>query len=215
MPTSDHHGDDMTALLEHTLLPLPSDLTFEDGYFRLDGNFRVAHRGVPDRRLVGAIERFLQDVRQLTDGRASPALGETDDAVVVIDVEERSQAPPDTLADESYVLTVSPDGVLLEAGKIYGALHGLQTLLQLVTAAPDGYRVPLVRIVDRPRFGWRGLLLDSVRHWLPPQVIKRNLNAMAAVKLNVFHWHLTNDQGFRIESRRFPRLRRDLPLRCA
>ena len=76
--------------------------------------------------------------------------------VVVVDVAERSEGAPGTLADESYALTVSADGVLLEAGKIHGALHGLQTLLQLVTPTPEGYRLPVVRIVDRPRFGWRG-----------------------------------------------------------
>jgi len=196
----------MTAFSEHTLLPLPVDLTFGEGHLRLSHDFRVAHSGVNDQRTVRAMERFVRDIRWLTGGRVSPELGDTDDAIVVIDVEESSDAPPDTLADESYVLTVSADGVLVEAGKIYGALHGLQTLFQLITLTPDGYRVPLARIVDQPRFGWRGLLLDAVRHWLPPHVIKRNLNAMAALKLNVFHWHLTDDQGFRIESRRFPRL---------
>jgi hexosaminidase len=63
-----------------------------------------------------------------------------------------------------------------------------------------------VRIVDRPRFPWRGLLIDVARHWMPPAVIRRNLDAMAAVKLNVLHWHLTEDQGFRVESRRAPAL---------
>ncbi len=197
---------DVTAFPEHTLLPLPSDLRFGDGCLRLDGGFRVAIAGVHDPRLARAMERFIQDVRQLTSTRVSPALGETDEARVVVEVDEESDAPPDTLDDESYELTVSADGVLLEARKIYGALHGLQTLLQLVTPSPDGYQVPVARIVDRPRFAWRGLLIDAVRHWMPPHVIKRNLNAMAAVKFNVLHWHLTNDQGFRIESRRFPRL---------
>ena len=127
----------MTAFPEHTLLPLPVETTFGPGHLRLDGTLRVAHRGV-DERLARATERFMQDVRRLTDGRVSPVMGETDDAVVVVDVAERSEGAPGTLADESYTLTVSADGVLLEAGKIHGALHGLQTLLQLVTPTPEG-----------------------------------------------------------------------------
>jgi hexosaminidase len=78
--------------------------------------------------------------------------------------------------------------------------------LQLIGGDRDGYFLPLASIQDKPRFPWRGLLIDVCRHWQPVEVIKRNLDAMAAVKLNVFHWHLTEDQGFRIESRKYPRL---------
>ena len=63
-----------------------------------------------------------------------------------------------------------------------------------------------MRVEDRPRFPWRGLMLDVSRHWMPLAVVERNLDAMAAVKLNVFHWHLSDDQGIRVESKRFPKL---------
>jgi hexosaminidase len=69
--------------------------------------------------------------------------------------------------------------------------------------------VAAVHIEDHPRFPWRGLMLDSARHWMPLEVVKRNLDAMAAVKLNVFHWHLSDDQGFRVESKRFPKLHQE------
>src|SRR4029078_7302959 len=75
-----------------------------------------------------------------------------------------------------------------------------------VASDRDAYFLPVVTVQDQPRFRWRGLLIDIGRHYEPPEVLKRNLDAMAAVKLNVFHWHLTEDQGFRIESKRFPRL---------
>jgi hexosaminidase len=90
-----------------------------------------------------------------------------------------------------------------------GALHGLETFGQLVTLGKDGFEVPAVHIEDNPRFPWRGLMLDSARHWMPLEVVKRNLDAMAAVKLNVFHWHLSEDQGFRVESKRFPKLQQE------
>ena len=195
----------MKSFAECTLLPLPSDLTLGDGYLRLDKEFRVALTGVREPRLERAAKRFAHVVRQLTESRPL-ASEETQGPRVAVMVEESADAAPGNPDDESYALTVLPDGVHLEARKTHGALHGLQTLAQLIVSSPDGCQLPVVRIVDRPRFAWRGLLIDAVRHWMPPEVIKRNLDAMAAVKLNVFHWHLTNDQGFRIESRRFPLL---------
>ena len=85
-------------------------------------------------------------------------------------------------------------------------MHGLQTMLQLVQPNGSGYILPAVSIKDAPRFPWRGLMIDCGRHFEPVDVIKRTLDGMASVKMNVFHWHLTEDQGFRIESRRFPAL---------
>jgi hexosaminidase len=76
-----------------------------------------------------------------------------------------------------------------------------------VERGDDGqYRVPVLHIEDHPRYAWRGLMLDVSRHWMPVPVVERNLNAMAAVKMNVFHWHLSDDQGFRVESKKFPKL---------
>ena len=108
--------------------------------------------------------------------------------------------------DESYQLTTRDDGVLIEAPTVQGARWGLATLEQLLDLGPNGFSVPIVRIDDTPRYEWRGLLLDSCRHWLPKDLVLRTLEAMAAVKMNVLHWHLTEDQAFRIESKRYPRL---------
>jgi len=110
--------------------------------------------------------------------------------------------------DESYQLTVSPDGVRLAAASPLGVMHGLQTFLQLVRETPHGFTVPAVTIDDKPRFPWRGLMIDVGRHFIPIPVIERNLDAMEAVKLNVFHWHLSDDQGFRVESKVFPLLQK-------
>ncbi len=87
-----------------------------------------------------------------------------------------------------------------------GALHGMETLLQLVECEGGGCRLPVVTIEDAPRFRWRGLMVDVSRHFEPVSVIERTLDGMAVVKLNVFHWHLSDDQGFRAESKRFPKL---------
>src|SRR5205807_6776129 len=70
----------------------------------------------------------------------------------------------------------------------------------------DGFAVPVITIQDKPRFAWRGLMIDVSRHFIPLGVLKRNLDGMAATKLNVFHWHLSDNQGFRVESKKFPKL---------
>ncbi|NYF91599.1 hexosaminidase [Edaphobacter lichenicola] len=108
--------------------------------------------------------------------------------------------------DESYHLEITAAGALLTAPNPLGVLHGLQTFLQLVQSTPEGFAVAAMTIDDRPRFPWRGLMIDSGRHFMPLDVIRQNLDGMEAVKMNVFHWHLSEDQGFRIESKTFPLL---------
>ena len=80
--------------------------------------------------------------------------------------------------------------------------------LQLLDSGREGYYLPAVSIEDRPRFPWRGLMIDIGRRWQPMEVIKRNLDGMAAIKLNVLHLHITEDQGFRVECKKFPELHR-------
>ncbi|WP_426569407.1 beta-N-acetylhexosaminidase [Streptomyces canus] len=119
------------------------------------------------------------------------------------------------LAPEEYRLVSDVDGVLVQGGSAAGVFRGAQTLRQLL--GPDAYRrapigrdrrwaVPHVTIEDGPRFRWRGLLLDVARHFMPKDGVLRYLDLMAAHKLNVLHFHLTDDQGWRVEIRRYPRL---------
>tara|TARA_R110000868_G_scaffold136776_1_gene349842 strand:+ start:14101 stop:16152 length:2052 start_codon:yes stop_codon:yes gene_type:complete len=108
--------------------------------------------------------------------------------------------------DESYELTVNDTIIDIKAKTDVGALRGLETLLQLTQNNDSSYYFPGVQITDAPRFVWRGLMIDVSRHFMPIGVLKRNLDAIASVKMNVFHWHLTDDQGFRIESKVYPKL---------
>ncbi len=108
--------------------------------------------------------------------------------------------------DESYTLDVNEKGAKLSAKTDIGALRGLETFLQLLDVDDQGYFIRGVKIEDEPRFPWRGLMIDASRHFMPVNVIKRNLDGMAAVKMNVMHWHLSEDQGFRVESKVFPKL---------
>jgi len=108
--------------------------------------------------------------------------------------------------DESYRLTVNSSHIVLEADNTIGILRGMETILQLLDFDSDGPYFPSLTIEDAPRLAWRGLMIDVARHFVPLDNIKRNIDAMAAVKLNVLHMHFTDDQGFRIESKIFPGL---------
>ena len=108
--------------------------------------------------------------------------------------------------DEKYHLKVMQNQTTLSSDSNYGILRGIETFLQLVKNGPNCSQVPAVEITDEPRFPWRGLMLDSARHFIPVQDIKRLLDGMASAKLNIFHWHLTDDQGWRFESKLYPKL---------
>ncbi|HWT03023.1 MAG TPA: family 20 glycosylhydrolase [Pyrinomonadaceae bacterium] len=191
----------------HRLMPVPMSVTFQPGRLAVSPSFRVAVKGFKDARLQGGIERAVRRLAERTGFELSRALG-TDPAAASLVVECKGPGwlIPALNEDESYSLNVSAERATLSAPTVVGALRGLETFLQLLEGDRAGYFIPLAQIDDRPRFPWRGLLIDVCRHWEPMEVLKRNLDGMAAVKLNVLHWHLTEDQGFRVESKRFPKL---------
>ena len=194
-------------------MPAPESLAVQAGRLAIDSTFTFASSGYTDSRLVRAIGRAMRRLEGRTGlilprASAAAASSTTPGAQLVVHVAEAGAAVQGVDENESYELTVGagPRQVLLEAPTVVGALRGLETFLQLVEGDTAGWYLPLVTIHDRPRFAWRGLLIDVARHWEPVAVVERNLDAMAAVKLNVFHWHLSDDQGFRVESVRYPRL---------
>jgi hexosaminidase len=182
------------------VMPLPSKAVSTSGKLTIDSSFSAAASRYTDARLQSAINRFVARVSRQT---GIPMQGATQKATLSIDCRGGGSEYPALGEDESYSLDVSPLEARLQAATVTGALRGLETLAQLIGSGPD---VQSVHIEDKPRFPWRGLMLDVSRHWMPIEVVERNLDAMAAVKLNVFHWHLSDDQGFRAESKRFPRL---------
>ncbi|MEZ5306268.1 MAG: family 20 glycosylhydrolase [Pyrinomonadaceae bacterium] len=189
------------------LMPVPKEVSFAEGKLRIDKDFSFAFTGHSDGRLSAYLSRVLKRLEGRTLLEFSRLAEKSkDEATLMIDVDSGGNAIPKLGDDESYELRVESDAVVLNAETSVGAMRGLETLLQLVEADEDGFYFPLVSIKDEPRFAWRGLMIDSARHFQPIEVIKRNLDAMAAVKLNVLHWHLTEDQGFRPESKKFPEL---------
>jgi hexosaminidase len=188
------------------LMPAPSSVQIGAGWLLVDSRFSVGSTGYTEPRLDRAIERFL---RQLSRQTAIPLAGKPSvpaNAALVIHTDHASREIQELGEDESYILEVSATGAKLTAATPLGTLHGLQTFLQLVEVSPDGFAAPAVTINDKPRFPWRGLMIDSARHFVPLDVLKRNIDGLEAVKMNVFHWHLSENQGFRVESKKFPKL---------
>lgn len=194
----------------HNLMPVPASVRFNAGRLPVNKSFNVAATtagGRADARLSDAIARFLRRLEGRTVLELPRGLtGDAASASLSVESGGAGRDVPSVEEDESYTLEVTDRRATLKAANTVGALRGLETFLQLLDGDRDGYFIPAVQIQDRPRFPWRGLLIDVARHYQPLDVLKRNLDAMAAVKLNVLHWHLTEDQGFRIESKKFPRL---------
>src|SRR5215510_2901640 len=193
----------------HYLMPVPESAEFKAGRLPFRRSFTVAARAAShDKRLEGVIDRALRRLEGRTGLTLSRGLASSEsDAAFLIECAGPGLPVQSIDEDESYTLDVDPGRARLTAATTVGVIRGLETLLQLLTGDRDGeYFFPCVTIRDKPRFAWRGLLIDCCRHFQPVEVIKRNLDGMAAVKLNVLHWHLSEDQGFRVESKRFPKL---------
>jgi hexosaminidase len=188
------------------LLPLPASAQSGTGSLGVDSSFSVAFTGHTEPRLERAGDRFLRQLARQTGLPLALKPAKTAKATLVIQTDHASKEIQELGEDESYVLEVTTTGAKLTAPTPLGAMHGLQTFLQLVDVSPGGFAAPVVTIQDKPRFPWRGLMIDSARHFIPLDVIRRNIDAMEAVKMNVFHWHLSENQGFRVESRKFPKL---------
>ncbi len=188
------------------LMPVPAKVQVGTGQLVVDQAFTAASTGRKDDRLDRGISRFLDQVSRQTGMTLNGQPADASNATLVIRIENAGRKIQELDEDESYTLEITTSRATLTAPNALGALHGLQTFLQLIEPTPAGFAVPVITIHDQPRFRWRGLLIDVSRHFIPIEVLKRNLDGMAAVKMNVLHWHLSDDEGFRVESKRFPKL---------
>ena len=188
-----------------SVMPWPSHVVRGEGEFLIDGTFGIELKGYTELRLEHSQQRFLDMLSRET---GIPLWRE---AVVnqphfTVRTAGPSLPVQQLGEDESYHLVISTSDVQLTAANPLGVMHGLQTFLQLVRVTPRGFAVPVVTIDDTPRFPWRGLLIDSGHRFVRLPDIKHNLDGMEEVKLNVFHWRFADDQGFHVESRKFPLL---------
>ncbi len=200
-------GAQTSAPFINSLMPQPAKLTVHQGSLPWSSSFSVSTPAFHDARLDSAIQRTLRELENKTGAPLSKdILPKAANATLIVDVKGPGEEIQSLDENESYSLVVTASGAKLQAATVVGAMRGLRTFVQLLQTEPTGYLLPAVQIEDTPRFRWRGLMIDCGRHFEPIDVIKRTLDGMAAVKLNVFHWHLTEDQGFRIESKLYPKL---------
>lgn len=186
------------------LMPWPQKIEVKSGNFTLNSTFKVNITGQPHQRLFVATSNFQRRL----DGRTGLFLkqgfvtssNEFPQAQLQINCKKAGKIG--LYEDESYQLNIHSNTILIDASSDLGAMHALETLLQLLQNDGTSFNFPCVSITDYPRFTWRGLMIDAARHFQPVEVIKRNLDAMAATKMNVFHWHLVDDQGWRIEMKK-------------
>lgn len=190
------------------LMPWPQSVVLNEGNFALTKNFKVNITGNPNPRIFGGVTRFLRRL----DGRTGiffeqgfiQKLNEVPTAEVQINCTKSGKIG--LYEDESYHLDIKQNKITINATSDLGALHALETLLQMLQNNSTSFYFPNTQISDFPRFTWRGLMIDAARHFQPVDVIKRNIDALAAMKMNVFHWHLVDDQGWRIEMKKHKKL---------
>ncbi len=191
------------ALALLAVIPAPREAVESPGAFELATGTEIRVEGGTEATQVAAqlMERLAAVpgiAAKLRVGGAAPT-----HHVVRLRLQPAAAIPP-----EGYRLVVTPDAIDLEASDVAGLRYGTVTLWQLAAGSAESGRadIPAVRIEDSPRFRWRGLMLDSARHYQSPEFIERYLDWMALHKFNVLHWHLTDDQAWRLEIRRYPRL---------
>jgi hexosaminidase len=191
----------------NTLMPQPSQLAAQEGRLVITPSFSAVADHFRDAPLDATIARSLGRIENRTGVSIPRSLAiDATSAALVVSVDGSGETIQSVEEDESYSLEITPSSAHLQAPTVLGAMHGLATLEQLIQSDASGYFIPAVTIHDTPRFRWRGLMIDCGRHFIPVDVLKRTLDGMASVKLDVFHWHLSEDQGFRMESKAFPKL---------
>ncbi len=190
------------------LMPWPQEIEIGTNQFVIDADFTINIEQESSKRIELAATQFL---RRLTDKTGTFlkngfVFSQSTNENYSVEVSYNSIAKLELYENESYQLKVTSDKILISAATDIGVAHAFSTLFQLITNDANSYFIPEVTISDSPRFSWRGLMVDCSRHFMPIEVLKRNIDAMASVKMNVFHWHLTDDQGIRIESKIYPQL---------
>ncbi len=208
----------------YPLLPLPQEVEPKEGEFVLDSGTRIFLPPEAKEEFRAVVDRWARDVREDFGVPLPVETGSGGDHSIRVVMESPKEGSPPPVAPgeglpgveaEAYELEVRGGNITLQATALPGVFYGLETLRQLMDGAavdsdptqpPSSVVIPAVDIDDAPRFRYRGMHLDVGRHFFPPSFIKRYLDYLATFKMNVFHWHLTEDQGWRIEIKAYPRL---------
>jgi len=193
------------------VMPWPQSVKLSGGSFNLTKDFTVGIAGPKSEKIIDAANCFYQNVAKRTQLYFSQEyLKPTDnrsDAKLIIKYVQSIE--PQIGMDESYTLSVTENKIYITAPTDIGATRALETLYQMIKSTGNGNFIPAAEISDSPRFKWRGLVIDVARHFIPMNVLLRNIDAMAVVKMNVLHLHLSDDEGFRVESKVYPKLQQN------
>jgi hexosaminidase len=198
------------------IIPEPVSVKVEPGYFHLTRTTAI----IATTGQITDIASMMAGMLNTPTGyhlSVKKGAGEKQQNAIILKL---NKTPNATLGEAGYTLDVSAHRVLIAANKPHGLFYGMQTLMQLLppdieskaavtnlsAGKPYQWRIPRVSILDYPRFGWRGLMLDVSRHFFSKQFVEQYIDEMAKYKYNVFHWHLSDDQGWRIEIKGLPRL---------
>ena len=207
---------------EISIIPKPAEMQIEEGEFSFNGKVVLCYPKIKDGGIDAVVDNFVREIKKTTGvklvkdrlkdglflGWDVQEAAKKGDAHIVLYVDEY-------MLKEAYRLSVTPKRINIAASTPAGFFYAFQTLKQLMprnvmAGVPDDsveeWSVPCVFIVDQPRFSWRGFMLDEGRHFYGKEEIKKIIDVMAAYKMNRFHWHLTEDQGWRIEIKKYPKL---------
>ncbi len=190
------------------LMPVPASVVMNKTNFRLSPNFSIAINGQADERLYKEASRFFQRLSERTGlfFKTWNVTIKNVNPLASLQIHSNKKGIVQINMEESYELLVDDSKISIKAETDIGAIRGLETLLQLIISDEKGFYFKGVTIKDSPRFAWRGLLISQPYHFMPMDVVKRTLDAMAMVKMNVLHLYISDDQGYTIESKVFPKL---------
>lgn len=188
------------------VIPIPRTIRSRNAILIISNGVKIMSKSKSSNDLESTIDRYSKYISVLTGISMQNNQNKSSlKTKLILDCrfeDSNVDSYPTLNEDESYTLNVTQTGVYLTGLTLTGIVRGLATFIQLIernTSLQISY-VPIVTIIDRPQYPWRGLMLDVSRHWMPVSVIERTLNAMELSKLNVLHLHLTDDHGFRVES---------------
>ena len=193
------------------LTPVPMQMHVDKGMYRLPAQFTIGGAQLPD-SIKAEAQKFVTDFNKSATGATASYSKKAEGAALEL---VHNQTLYKTLGQEGYKLSVTANGIRLESATTSGFFYGLTSLKKMLPACIAAgvkdekvvtYELPLVQITDKPRFPYRGFMLDVARHFFSVQEVKKMLDVMAIYKLNKFHFHLTEDQGWRWEVKKYPKL---------
>lgn len=189
------------------LTPIPKSMTVQDGSLALPAEFKIDVRQLGD-TVLNEVNKFVVSLEKATGMKIQQTEQGTDALIQV-------RLNPEIVNPEGYTLNITGQGIEVEASHCGGFFYAFQTIKKMLPAnvmaevndpSVTDYRLPLLQIVDEPRFGYRGFMLDVARHFFDVDQVKRVMDMMACYKMNKLHLHLSDDQGFRVEITKYPRL---------